>query len=355
MSDLISPKKLSQIFNQTLEDANNFESWPFEPTEARRGIMKRKGCPLEKVPAYGREKGFFKPLNRSMCLTVFTTKGGVLKSTLALNIARTAALHGLRTCVVGLDMQCDLTTALGHEPEEANDDVQLGDLLGQIGQVKGLTHFYNDRLDLNSLLVPIEWEHLQVLPETPELALLNDQLANINRREYWLKEKVVEPLKKDFDLIILDCSPNWNRLTTNALVASDLLVSPLECKINNFRNFKVFRQFLDEFRRDMQLDFDSYFVPTRYSKARKLSMEIFHWYQENIPNCCPYGLKESTQAEEATALNLSILEHCSDKELAEGVTGVLKGIHNKLQNLTQSHFVNSAMHVSPDQTVNRVF
>ena len=68
---------------------------------------------------------------------------------------------------------------------------------------------------------------------------MNDSLGNIHRREFWIKEKIIDKLKKDFDLVIMDCSPNWNQLTTNALVGCDVLISPLECKINNFRNSNV--------------------------------------------------------------------------------------------------------------------
>ncbi|MCY4523485.1 MAG: ParA family protein, partial [Halobacteriovoraceae bacterium] len=149
-----------------------------------------------------------------------------------------------------------------------------------------------------------------------ELVWLNDSLSNINRREFWLAEKVVQPLKEHFDLIVMDCSPNWNKLTTNALVACDILVSPLECKINNFRNFRVFRSFLDEFKRDMYLDFSTIFVPTRFSGNRKLGLEIKEWYQKNLSQCTKSGIRESIAGEEATALYRSIVEHVPRKREA---------------------------------------
>ena len=67
-------------------------------------------------------------------MAVFTTKGGVLKSTLALNIARIAALHNVRTCVVGLDIQGDITTALGFENdlEDTDDLTTIIDRLNKI-------------------------------------------------------------------------------------------------------------------------------------------------------------------------------------------------------------------------------
>ena len=124
----------------------------------------------------------------------------------------------------------------------------------------------------------------------------------------------------------MDCSPNWNKITTNALVSSDGLVSPLECKINNFRNFKVFRHFMDEFKNEMHMDFDSIYIPTRFSAGRKLSMEIKDWYESNVDGCLKLGVRESVLGEESTALKKSLVEHAPNhagtKELRELLTQV---------------------------------
>ncbi len=210
---------------------------------------------------------------RPVSYCVFTTKGGVLKSTLALNIARVSALHNIKTCVVGLDIQGDITHALGHE-YNIDSNESFDQIVDKLNSTRGLFDLFNGSASIDDIIKPTVLPSLFLIPETPELLALNEALANINRREYWLERNVIEPLKQHFDLIIMDCSPNWNKLITNALVGSDVLVSPLECKINNFRNFRVFRHFLDEFRQDMKLDFETIFVPTKYSPNKKLSREI---------------------------------------------------------------------------------
>jgi len=296
----------------------------------RYGALFKKGWPTDELPLIGEKLGFFKSFDKPIALAVFTTKGGVLKSTLALNIARTAALHNINTCVVGLDIQGDITTTLGFE-SEFEDDEDLSRLLDKLNSTKGLSDLFNGQARLEEIIVGSDLPSLYLIPETPELVAMNDSLSTINRREFWIKEKVIDKLKKDFDLIIMDCSPNWNKLTTNALVACDVLVSPLECKINNFRNFKVFRHFLAEFKNDMRMDFETIFIPTRYSSNRKLSMEIKSWYEEHVAGCTSLGVKESVTGEEATALYRSVIEHVPSKSNAKEMQRLLTEVNQRIR------------------------
>lgn len=332
-SDYYSIKKVADIFGGS--DVRNLltqmieeESVP-SAVKFRSGALQRKGWSINEIPTIGEKIGFFKKCSNPISIAVFTTKGGVLKSTLALNIARTAALHNLKTCVVGLDIQGDVTTALGYDRDlEDQDDLDL--IIDRLNQTKGLADLFNEQVRLSDIIVPLNLPNLFLIPETPELVALNDSLSNINRREYWLKEKVVAHLKGYFDLIVMDCSPNWNKLTTNALVACDELISPLECKINNFRNFKLFRHFLNEFRRDMQLNFNGIFIPTKYIPNRKLSMEIRQWYLDNVEGCTKWGVRESVLCEEATALNKSLIEYSPNKEVAGEMRLLLQEISEKI-------------------------
>lgn len=311
---------------QTLEDRGEIPA----SDRRRSGALFRKVWSSDQLTSIGRQVGFLSKPSSPKSLTVFTTKGGVLKTTLALNIARMAALHGLKVCVLGLDIQGDVTNALGYEADVDEETANLDEVLHRLQQTKGLTDFFQSRAQLEDLIHPTDLENLYLIPETPELVQLNDALGNIHRREFWLKEKVVDRLKQRFDLVIMDCSPNWNKLTTNALVASDLLVSPLECKINNFRNFKVFQQFLTEFTQDMHLDLETVFVPTRYSRQRKLSMDILQWYQKYVTGCTNFGIRDCVLGEEAVALNLSFAEHDPTHAASQEMKGVLMAVFELL-------------------------
>ena len=326
---MLSVKKVAEIFGgshlkqpiETLVNNNEIS----QPVKFRSGAIFRKGWPVSDIHQIGSRLGFIQKPVGPKAISVFTTKGGVLKTFLALNIARTAAIHGLKTCVVGLDMQGDVTNALGFQDRlEHSED--LSEMISQLNKTKGLFDLFNQQVRLDELLVETDLPSLFLIPETPELVAFNESLTNINRREYWLKEKVVEPLKKHFDLVVMDCSPNWNKITTNALVASDALVSPLECKINNFRNFKVFRHFMDEFKSEMQMKFESIYIPTRYSAGRKLSMEIKSWYEANVHGCLNLGIRESVLGEESTALKKSLIEHAPNHAVSKELRELMRDV-----------------------------
>lgn len=296
----------------------------------------RKSYTMENLIALGGEVGFFQKPERPVAASIFVTKGGVLKTTLTLNLARMAALHGLNVCVVGLDMQGDITQSLGSDGPDEN--ASLAEALKTLNSLKGLSDLFLGSCTLDELIVTTEIPTLSYIPETPELVALDQSLLSRNRREYWLKENVIEPLKAKFDLVLMDCSPNWNRLINNALVASDVLISPIESKINNFRNLRTFRALISEFRRDMRLEFKHTFVPTRVVATRRLSREIFEWYRNNLDepsakvasHCTVRSIRESIHGEEATALRLSIPEYSPNSVAAAEIRLVLAEIGNVL-------------------------
>lgn len=301
------------------------------PVASRRktGTLKRRVWGIEDLPQIGEQYGFLKRLDRPLALAVFTTKGGVLKTTISLNLARMAALHNIRTCVVGLDMQGDVSSALGFNTDlEESEDLQSA--ITRLNSTRGLLDVFKGEATLEDVILQTDIPTLSFIPETPELVALDQLISNKNRREYWLKENVVDPLLQQFDLVIMDCSPNWNRLITNALVACDTLVSPLECKINNFRNYQAFRAFLEEFRKEIKLDFDFIFIPTRFTSTRKLSAEIRSWYLAHVPGCVTGAIRESVHGEESVAQHISVPEYVPGSLAADEMREAILEIWNRL-------------------------
>ena len=266
--------------------------------------------------------GMFPRARSSQVVTFFTTKGGVLKTTLAYNFARVAALSGVKTLVVGLDMQCDMTNCISGFDDSDHENLQTA--LEKLEVKKGLFKFFNKQASLEEIIHTTDLDNLNYIPESPDLTLLNDSISLINRREFWLKEKVIAPLRASYDLIIFDCSPNWNRLITNALCASDLLVSPVECKINNFKNIEVFNELIEHAKQDLFLEFSTMFVPTRFSKNKKLSREILEWYKDNIDGCTKAQVRESIESEEAIALQKSVIEYQPLSKISSDILSVIK-------------------------------
>jgi chromosome partitioning protein len=325
---LFNFKKALSIFGHSSEEMSDSQiSMDNLPGFARSQSDNRplKSWSLSELPQVGKQIGFMKKPERTVVAAVFVTKGGVLKSSLSLNLARMAALNGLNTCVIGLDMQADISTSLSEE-SSIDDSVSLADAMARMNEVRGLADYYTGDATLEEIVKPTDIPTLFYIPETPELVALDQGLINRNRREYWLSEQVIARLRHRFDLIVLDCSPNWNRLITNALVSCDLLISPLECKINNFRNLAAFRVLIDDFKREMDMKFKQVFVPSRMAAGRKLSQEILGWYQSNLPQCMSTAIRESAQGEESVAMRVSVPEYAPTSAAANEMRQLLKEI-----------------------------
>lgn len=343
----------SKVPRQTVLSAEKSGSIPAAQRRAGGSVRVRE-WPLVDMPKLGARYGFLKKPKRPVVISVFTTKGGVLKTTLAVNVARLAALHDIRTCVVGLDLQGDITTALGFEPE-VDDADDIDSALAMFAGLRGLPELmHKDGQPLESLAQGTDLPTLDVIPETPELADLEQHLGLRTRREYWLKENVVDPLRKKYDLVILDCSPNWNFLVTNALVASDILLSPLECKINNFRNFNVFRRFTEDFFAQMQHRPERVFIPTRLTSIRKLSTGIRAWYMQNVAGCTTGAIRESTQGEEALAAQMSLPEYAPNSMHAEEMREILSEIWSRVMAVSEEAVEPRGRPVAPRKVVQPV-
>lgn len=344
MSSSYSVQKILNIFGadinrNTLIKAELQGQIPV-PQRQETGAIKRRAWTIMDLPKIGERYGFLKKPESPLCLTFFTTKGGVLKTTLALNFCRLCALHNMKVVVVGLDLQGDISGTLGfnNDLEEAEN---MEAAISRLSSTRGLYDLKQAEIDLLDLIQPTDIPTLFYIPETPELVQLEQAISLSNRREYWLKEQVVDKLKAHFDLVIIDCSPNWNRLVTNALVASDVLISPLECKINNFRNFTVFRSFLNDFKSELKLNFESIFIPTRFTSTRKLSSEIKNWYLANVQGCMHASVRESAQGEDATALKLSLPEFAPTSLVADEMREILLEAWARILPLGKKHSVHA--------------
>lgn len=150
----------------------------------------------------------------SKVLAVANQKGGVGKTTTAVNL--TASLAAMRRNVLMIDMdpQGNATTGLG--VDKLNQSPSLNDVL--LGKVPA-----------SDILVKVPDTQISILPGTPDLTVAEVELIQMERREYRLQEALA-PIVDDYDFIIIDCPPSLNTLTVNALVAADGVVIPMQCE-----------------------------------------------------------------------------------------------------------------------------
>lgn len=147
-------------------------------------------------------------------IAVCNQKGGVGKSTTVQNVAAYLAALGKRALVVDLDSQANTTSGLGLIPNRLEKTIY--DAL--IGRATAA-----EIIKKTGLLA------VDLLPASAALAGASIELIDIANREYRLKE-VLEPIRRSYDFILIDCAPSVGLLTINALAASGKVIIPVQCE-----------------------------------------------------------------------------------------------------------------------------
>lgn len=147
-------------------------------------------------------------MTHTVCMA--NQKGGVGKTTTAFHLARAAHLQGLKTLVIDTDPQGNLTSSLSKEVLSTDAP----------GLADALTAQTQDTLD--DVVVPGLWDGVDLIPTTGETLpfVRNELTVSPAAAEFRLK-KAIEPLAGRYDLVLIDCPPSIDKLTINAMVASD--------------------------------------------------------------------------------------------------------------------------------------
>lgn len=202
-------------------------------------------------------------------ISIVNQKGGVGKTTTAINLGSYLAHHGKFVLLVDIDPQANATSGLGIDHRSLE---------------KGIYEVLTGPHSLNDVIVETGQEGYRVAPATISLAGAGVELVNTERREHRLAEALL-PTKGQYDYVLIDCPPSLGLLTINALTASDKVLIPVQAEYYALEGVGNLLKTIGLVREGLKEDLDILgAVITMYDPRYKLSNDVMNELYKFFPN-----------------------------------------------------------------------